>query len=51
MIIFRKAHPATQAMSRAAKPADLNEVDIRRNPGEPDAAQAEASIAIAMRRA
>lgn len=43
MIIFRKAHPATQAMSSASKPADLNEGDIRRNPGEPDAKQAEAS--------
>lgn len=43
MIIFRKAHPATQAMSSASKPADLNEGEIRRNPGEPDAKQAEAS--------
>jgi hypothetical protein len=43
VIIFLKAHPATQAMSGAAKPADLNEGDIRRNPGEPDAKQAEAS--------
>lgn len=43
MIIFRKSHPATQAMSSASKPADLNEGDIRRNPGEPDAKQAEAS--------
>lgn len=30
-------------MSSASKPADLNEGDIRRNPGEPDAEQAEAS--------
>lgn len=43
MIIFTKSHPATQAMSRAAAPADLNEGDIRRNPGEPSAEQAEAS--------
>jgi len=43
VIIFRKSHPATQAMSSASKPADLNEGDIRRNPGEPDAKQAEAS--------
>lgn len=43
MIIFYKAHPATQAMSASTKPADLNEGDIRRNPGEPDKAQSEAS--------
>lgn len=43
MIIFYKAHPATQAMSASAKPADLNEGEIRRNPGEPDKAQSEAS--------
>lgn len=42
MIIFIKAHPATQAMSGAAKPADLNEPGMRRNPGEPSAEQAEA---------
>lgn len=42
MIIFTKAHPATQAMSGAAKPADLNEPGLRRNPGEPSADQAEA---------
>jgi len=30
-------------MSSAAKPTDLNEGDIRRNPGEPDAEQAAAS--------
>jgi hypothetical protein len=44
MIVFLKAHPVTQAMSRAATPADLNEGDIRRNPGEPDAEQAESSV-------
>ena len=37
-----KAHPATQAMSASSKPADLNEAGLRRNPGEPDAQQAEA---------
>lgn len=42
MIIFIKSHPATQAMSGAAKPADLNEPGLRRNPGEPSAEQAEA---------
>lgn len=36
-----KAHPVQQAMSAAAAPADLNEAGFRRNPGEPDAAQAE----------
>jgi hypothetical protein len=41
MIIFLKSHPATQAMSRAAAPADLNEPGLRRNPGEPSAEQAE----------
>lgn len=43
VILLRKAHPATQAMSSAAKPADLNEGEIRRNPGEPSAAEAAAS--------
>lgn len=43
MIVFVKAHPVTQAMSGAAKPADLMEPGLRRNPGEPDAAQAEAN--------
>lgn len=42
MIILLKSHPATQAMSGAAKPADLNEPGLRRNPGEPSAEQAEA---------
>lgn len=37
-----KAHPATQALSRAAVPEDLNEGDARRNPGEPNAEQARA---------
>ena len=41
-MIFFKAHPVTQAMSGAAKPADLVDGDTRRNPGEPSAAQAEA---------
>ena len=43
MIVFLKSHPVTQAMSGAAKPADLMEPGLRRNPGEPDAAQAEAN--------
>lgn len=43
MIIFLKAHPATQAMSRASAPVDLNEPGLRRNPGEPSAEQSEAS--------
>lgn len=40
MIVFLKSHPVTQAMSGAAKPADLGEGEVRRNPGEPSAAQA-----------
>lgn len=43
MIILLKAHPVTQAMSSAARPADLMEPGLRRNPGEPGAEQAEAS--------
>lgn len=42
-LILIKAHPATQAMSASAKPVDLSEGEIRRNPGEPDAQQAAAS--------
>lgn len=42
MIVFRKAHPATQAMSAARAPADLVDGETRRNPGEPSPAQAEA---------
>lgn len=41
MLTIFKAHPVQQAMSAAAAPADLNEAGFRRNPGEPDAAQAE----------
>lgn len=37
-----KSHPATQAMSASARPADLVDGDTRRNPGEPSQAQAEA---------
>lgn len=43
MTTFAKAHPATQAMSAARAPVDLNDGDTRRNPGEPSAEQAEAS--------
>lgn len=43
MIYFFKSHPVQQAMSGAAKPADLMEPGLRRNPGEPNAAQAEAN--------
>lgn len=43
MIIFTKSHPVKQAMSGAARPVDLNEGDIRRNPGEPNAAQSASS--------
>jgi hypothetical protein len=42
MIIFRKSHPVTQAMSGAAKPVDLVDGETRRNPGEPSPEQAEA---------
>lgn len=42
MIVFVKAHPVTQAMSGAVKPADLVDRDTRRNPGEPSPEQAEA---------
>jgi hypothetical protein len=42
MIYFFKSHPVQQAMTGAAKPADLVEGEVRRNPGEPSAAQAEA---------
>lgn len=38
--VLAKAHPATQALSRATVLRDLNEGEIRRNPGEPDAEQA-----------
>jgi hypothetical protein len=41
-LLLIKAHPAIQAATRAAKPAELNEGDIRRNPGEPSREQAEA---------
>lgn len=37
-----KSHPAIQGASRAAAPADLNDGDARRNPGEPSREQAEA---------
>jgi len=40
VIVFLKSHPVTQAMTGAAKPADLVEGEVRRNPGEPSAAQA-----------
>jgi hypothetical protein len=36
-------HPVAQAMSGAAHPVDLVEGDIRRNPGEPSQAQANAN--------
>ena len=39
MIIFTKSHPAVQGMSAARAPVNLNEPDMRRNPGEPDAEQ------------
>lgn len=41
MIVFTKSHPVHQAMSGASKPAVLNEPGLRRNPGEPNAEQAE----------
>ena len=40
MIYFFKAHPVTQAMSGAARPADLVDGEVRRNPGEPSQEQA-----------
>lgn len=42
MLFLRKAHPVQQAMSAAARPADLVDGEIRRNPGEPSREQAEA---------
>ncbi len=42
MLLLRKSHPVTQAMSGAAAPADLNEPGLRRNHGEPSPEQAEA---------
>lgn len=43
MIVFRKSHPVTQAMTSASVPADLVDGEIRRNPGEPSPAQADAN--------
>lgn len=42
MIIITKSHPAQQAMTAAARPANLVDGDTRRNPGEPSPEQAEA---------
>lgn len=42
MIVLLKSHPVQQAMSTAARPADMVDGDVRRNPGEPSPEQAEA---------
>lgn len=37
-----KAHPTIQGATRAARPAELNDGEVRRSPGEPSREQAEA---------
>lgn len=42
LAVFTKAHPITQAAARGTPAPDLNDGDVRRNPGEPSREQADA---------
>lgn len=41
--VMHKSHPVAQAATSKIKPDDLNDGELRRNPGEPDQKQADAS--------